>query len=79
MIAGEQQVDSMEALCLDAMSCGLPKYKALEWIKEVGDFCLDYEMYELMPRIHEVYDKIKNYEGTKMPVYKRNKYTKKEG
>ena len=59
MIVGQQQIDTMEAMCLDAISCGMKKHKALEWVIDVGKFCMENEMYELMPSIHITYDKIK--------------------
>ena len=53
-----QVVDSMEALCLDCLSVGVPHHEVMESIMKLGRRCLEKELYEFMPTVHKIHDKI---------------------
>ena len=53
-----QVVDSMEALCLDCLSVGVPHHEVMESIMKLGRRCLEEELYEFMPEVHRLHAKI---------------------
>ena len=48
----------MEALCLDCLSVGVPHKEVMESIMKLGRRCLEEELYEFMPSVHKLHDKI---------------------
>ena len=54
-----QMVDSMEALCLDCLSVGVPHHEVMDSIMKLGRRCLEEELYEYMNEIHRLHDTIK--------------------
>ena len=53
-----QMVDSVEALCLDCINCGVPKSNVIEHIIKLGQRCMELELYEFMPEVHRIYNEI---------------------
>ena len=53
-----QMVDSVEALCLDCLDCGVPKSNVIEQIIKLGQRCMELELYEFMPEVHRIYNEI---------------------
>ena len=46
-----QVVDSMEALCLDCLQCGVPKSEVIKSIMKLANRCLEEELYEYMDTV----------------------------
>ena len=53
-----QVVDSMEALCLDCLSVGVPKSEVMDSIMKLANRCLEEELYEYMDTVKETFYKI---------------------
>ena len=55
----KQVVDSLEALALDCIQCGVRKQVLLDYIVKTGNRCLDEELYEYMDTLKDTHNKIK--------------------
>ena len=53
-----QVVDSMEALCLDCLSVGVPKSEVIDSIMKLANRCLEEELYEYMDTVKATFYKI---------------------
>ena len=51
-------IDVMNTLSDDYAEWGVPRHDILDCIRRLGQRCMAEELYEFMPAIHEMYDKI---------------------